>query len=491
MIRGKVALGGLSLEFGNAQKRFDELAARVRKLSDQQAQLVKRERALIEELARLYLPELSPTAVSSGLRELEERMFEALAEQRAVRERLDSELAALPQEIRRLETALEEAEWDEAQAAQRLEGAREKLEAHLAADEAYAVAVEEHTAVMERRALLKERRARLQAAANVERIRYEEYAPFAYLHARGYGGPDYRRGAIAAFFDGWLARRTGYAEMARNHRILRTGPHAIQAEIRRLTQRGTELEAQVDEMETGAAQACDFDGALDRESRAQEHVSAARAALEAARRRRDTLTAEAREVEANRGGPYETAIQVHRDFLEGQTVRELLRTARATPDPRDDALVDKVEAVRKELEGVDRELSAQRKELERMADRTGGLADLARSAAARFTTRRSHFPEEFRLGKLVRSILDGTMEAGEALETMAESHVAEPVLEPRARGPWGGWFAELSSQLDQELGATTLHRIDDVSVETEVVVRDAQGNIVQRRVTRRGGPAEG
>ena len=28
MISGKVALGGLSLEFGNAQKRFDELAAR-------------------------------------------------------------------------------------------------------------------------------------------------------------------------------------------------------------------------------------------------------------------------------------------------------------------------------------------------------------------------------------------------------------------------------------------------------------------------------
>ncbi len=490
MIRGKVALGGLSLEFGNAQQHFDELAHRVQELSERHAALITRERELIEQLARLYLPELSPVAVSSGLRELEDLMARALVEQRGLREKLAAELEAAPAEIGRLEHALEVAEADEARTAATLAEVRSALEDRLSADDSYGSLVEEHTAVMERRALLNERRARLHAAANIERARYEEHLPFAYLQRRGYGGPEYGRGPVATFCDRWLARRTGYAEMARKYRILRTGPHVIQAEIRRLTDRGRELEAQIDAVEQAASEACGLDAVLAAETRTQNGVATARQALTAARERRDAIAAEAREVEANRGGPYETAIQLHTDFLKGRTVQELLHTARSTPDPRDEALVDRVDATRTELEGVNRELATRRTELERLAGRTESVADLVRSATERFSSRRSHFSEGLGMGELVRSILDGTTEAGDALETLAASHMAQPVIQPGQTGPWQGWFAELSSHLDREFSATTRQRTNDVSVETEVVVRDANGRIVQRRITRRRGPGE-
>ena len=484
MISGRVALGGLSLEFGDAQKRFDALADRVRELSERQASLVKEERGLIEELAGLYLPELSPEAVSAGLRALESRMMEALEEQRAHGERLAAQLADLPNRILALTRAVTESEAAEALVAARLDEIREAVERDLGADEAYRAAVDEHDAVMERRALLKDRRARLQAAANVERPRYEAHPPFVYLKKRSFGEPEYRGGALGRLFDGWLARRTDFREMARKHRILQTGPHAIQAEIRRLTKRGEELEAVLDERQAMASGQNGLHEALAAEAAAQRRLVADRAALEEATSRRDVLAAEAREVQAHRGGPYREAVEQHRDFLESQTVRELLEIARATPDPRDDALVGKVERVRSQLEGVSEELAAQRKELDRLAGRTNSLADLARSAAAGFSSRRSYFPEGFRFSDIVSSLLDGDRDTDEALQAIQDAHIRKHVLAPSREGPWQGWFAELSSDFDQELGATRVEVVDGTEMESEVVVRDVNGRVIHRRVTR-------
>jgi hypothetical protein len=361
------------------------------------------------------------------------------------------------------------------------------VEEHLGAQGAYRAAVEEHAAVMERRALLKDRRARLQAAANVERARYEAYPPFTYLHGRAFGQPGYRGGPVARFFDGWLARRTDFAWMARNHRILLTGPHAIQAEIHRLTKHGAELEATIDAHQAEADERCGLGPALKAGAAAQEKLVADRMALTAAIQRRDALASEVREIDAHRGAPYEEAVRLHRDFLESRTVLELFRLARSTPDPRDDALVAKVESVRKRLEGVNQELVTQRKELEGLAARTGSLADLVRSATERFSSRRSYFSEEFRLGDLVRSVLDGSTDAHEAIREIREAHVGRPVLDPARPGPWGGWFAELSSDFDRELGATTIEIIDEQETESEVIVQDADGRVIHRRVTRRRG----
>ncbi|HKJ03027.1 MAG TPA: hypothetical protein VJ997_11250 [Longimicrobiales bacterium] len=485
MISGKVALGGLSLEFGNAQKRFDELAARVRELSEAQTALLEEERGLFERLAHLYLPELSPEAVSSGLSEIRSRLLEVLDGQRTHRAKLDTELGRMPGRMAEIAEAVEASEAEEARMARALDEARGRVEEHLGAEPAYRTAVERHQAAMERRALLKDRRARLQAAANVERARYEGYRPFAYLHGRAFGEPEYRGGAVARLFDGWLARRTDFARMARHYRILRTGPYAIQAEIHRLTKHGAELEQVIDELQSEADQRCGLSPALEAAAAAQEKLVADRAALAAATERRDALAAEAREIEANRGAPYEEAIQLHRDFLESQTVLELLRLARSTPDPRDDELVTKVERVRKRLEGVNQELVAQRQELERLAGRAGGVADLARSAVERFSSRRSHFPEEFRMGDLVRSVFDGSTDPHQAITEIHEAHVGRQVLASSEPGPWGAWFAELSADFDRELGATTLEITEEHESESEVILKDARGRVIHRRVTRR------
>ena len=338
---------------------------------------------------------------------------------------------------------------------------------------------------MERRAALKHRRARLQGTANVERQNYEAFKPFAYLQERRFGGPQYDAGPIAQALDRWLARRIEYDLLAERYRILKIGPHAIQAEIRKLTDRAEELEAEVDRRQDEAGARHGLVPALQADAEAQKLVVEARQRLHEAAKRRDALAAELRAVEIHRGRPYENAIGMHEDFLQSQSVRDLERLARATPDPRDDHLVRRLDDLRARLEGLSKDLGVHRAELERLAKRTGSLADLAREATRSFSSRRSYFPEGARLQDMLGLLFDKKASTHELMDELWQQHAPRQVIVPVDSQSLSGWFAQLSSVFDPELGAVTMEVDDAIDGEHEIIVHDMSGRILDRRITSR------
>lgn len=480
MISGKVALGDLTLEFGQATRRFEEASQETEALTRAQRKLLSDEKELIEELARTYLPELSPEAVSAGLGELQDEMEAALAKQAAHRVKLEQRLAELPEDIARRELIVAETEKAEELVAQALDDVRQAVEGALGVE--HTRDVTDHRAIMERRSILKARRARLQTTANVERHDYEGDKAFSYLSRRRYAEAEYRGSFVTRWLDRWLARRIDYVTLARNYRILRTGPHAIQAELHQLTARAEELEASIDSQHTAVAERLGLTPALEAEAAAQRALVDARATLTEARARYDRLAAEIRAVDANRGRPYEAVLAVHGAFLESQTVADLVELARSTADPKDDELVARLEEIRARLQQIGAKLGPLRVELERRASSTTDLADFARRAVTRFTSRRSGFPEEFNLSRLVASIVDGSVSTGDALGQVESSHVKRPLLVPGSP-EFDGWFAELSSQFDPELGAVEVRAEHAAGVEA-IVVYDHHGRVLHRRVTK-------
>lgn len=217
MINGKLALGAFSLEFGSSQKRFDRLSAKVEKLTKRHEKLLEDEREIIEEMARLYLPELTPAAVSGALRQLQHDLRDVLAQQDTHATRLRERIVATGQRAEELTVSMLETELAEETAAAELDRARADVESTLGADSEHLGRATEHAAIMDRRAVLKWRRARLQGTANVERSGYEGFAPFAYLRKRNFGDPEYRAGFITRRLDGWLARRIGYETLERHY----------------------------------------------------------------------------------------------------------------------------------------------------------------------------------------------------------------------------------------------------------------------------------
>jgi hypothetical protein len=504
MISGRVAFGGLSLEFGRAKERFVALSKELDALGQHERRLMETQERAFMDLARTYLPELTPGAVALGLTALRQEMDVALEKRDEQRRRLETRLHKLPDEVARRELLLAEAERREEAAAERLAQARRAVSEELQGDEAHASPVAEHRALMERRSALRARRTRLQTTASVERGRYEDDRSFSYLRSRGYGTPRYRAGFITRRLDGWLARRIEYEKLDRNHRILTTGPGIMQVELRDLTDRARELEPVIDRIEQAAGARHDLPGALAAIAGAQEELMEARKSLSEARERYDRLAGEIRAIDANKGQPYMEALRRHRDFLAEQSARELVDLARSTPDPKDDGIVKRLEETQRKLAEAGRQLEALKPRLEAANSQTTGLGELFRRAAEHFTSRRSYFPEGAKLDRLVSEVAEGRSGADAAFAALESSHVARPLLEADDRADLGGWFADLSAEFDRELGAVAVRTGGDdqsldsggttqsnvqveieADLDAEIIVYDRHGRVLHRRVTRR------
>jgi len=264
---------------------------------------------------RIYLPDLSPESVSAVLRGLESQMRGVSHDYERYRGGVEARLRHAPDVISGFEARLRDAEGEEERAASAIEVMRDTTEKALAADADFSEWVAEHRAVMERRSILKTRRTRLVSTANIEKFRYEENKPFAYLLMREFGEQEYEAGFFARRLDGWLARRIDFETLRRNYRVIKTGPHAIQAEMRRLTTRAEELEGLIDAREEVGDQEFGLIALLQVGARAQRSVVEARQALEEATERRDALTTEMRALDADRGSPYERALRIHAEYL--------------------------------------------------------------------------------------------------------------------------------------------------------------------------------
>lgn len=95
MLRGRSVLRDLATELEEAHSRFEEATGGLRRAEKRHRTLLDEEHRTVEELARVYLPDLSPESVASGLDALRNRLDEALAAQEERRERLLTRRARL------------------------------------------------------------------------------------------------------------------------------------------------------------------------------------------------------------------------------------------------------------------------------------------------------------------------------------------------------------------------------------------------------------
>lgn len=479
-----MVLGDFAMEFGKAEIRFDELAHRVRKLEKGHAALLGAEREVLDELARVYLPELSLETVSGGLDVLRDRLEEALAEQSRRRKALGAEATAARERVDRADRELKEAEAELGRLMERMAAARERVAGALDDDEEHAARVAEHEAIMERRERLKRRRVRLQAAAGVERHRYESDVAFEYLRRRGFGEPGYRAGFLTRRLDGWLARRIDYDALSRRYRILTRGPHQIHAEIRGLEERAAELEGDLDRREEEVAREEGLLPLLRDEAALQERVAGRRRALEEETAKRRALRKELRAMELNRGRQHDEAIDLHRRHLGEKTIQELESLARSTPDPRDDALVERLDEVRGKLASLERDLAVQVRELERRARMEDRIEELQSMELDRFGRPRMYFPEDFQAHLVVEELMAGEKGADEVIRHLEEEVVEEPGVMEVERPYFEGLFRELTAEFERVVAESPVRRVEEEG-RTEVIIRDAEGRVVGRRVTRR------
>ena len=422
---------------------------------------------------------------TNGLTQMKLRVAQVLHRQSERKEELQASLQGYQNRQAEAEAELAGKKARVVVAEERVEARRAAVAAVLEEDAEYRSSAEEHSALMDRRDRLKSRRAKLLSVAAVERPSYDGFAPFRYLADRAYGEPDYRVGWISRIFDRWLAKRIDFGTLYRHHRLLKVGPHQMQAEIVRSSRRAGELEEQMDATEERTAAAAGLTSALEELAEAHAEADRARAIRDEARSVDEAKESELRELETNRGRYYDEAIELHRKHLAEKPIRELESMARQTPGAEDDALVDRLDEARFRIDDTQRRGRKRLAELRAAGACVDGLVHMEEAGQRDFGSFRSHFREGLALDALLGEYMEGVESWGGVIDRMNEVHFEQPIITPIDESMLGGILSELASSF----AVSALKHVYSIDADGEsiisTVVHDRDRHVVTRRVTRR------
>ncbi len=416
---------------------------RVEALQQALAEAGEARAANVRALAEFHLPEMSEQAVAGTLAEMESSVRAIFA---AKKDRLTDVQRLIPERRRAV-----------AEAEVALAAVTEALDATGRERARLARIVFEELQAMHRWQRLHKQVRRLEARVAASHGRHEaatreqaEKSPayerdpiFAYLRRRGCGTATPAGNPLTRLLDRWVAGVVQYDEARANYQFLSELPdHAAAA----LAEDRAALEAAAPPLARLEGEVIDRHGlgaVLERGDRLYGEREDARLALRAAETALLELTAEHAALHDERGSYYESAIDGLEAHLAGRTLDELVAMARATGDPRDDALVAKLREIDARLAELRADLAPRQRERDRLADRLAGLEEIRDDFEANdWNGRRSQFGDALDVNALLLGYLAGRHTRGHVHRVLDRHQQFLPVHGGFGGGglPGGGGF---------------------------------------------------
>ncbi|MEO1282251.1 MAG: hypothetical protein AAFV69_11005 [Pseudomonadota bacterium] len=237
---------------------------------------------------------------------------------------------------------------------------------------------------------------------------------FMYLWDRKYGSKTYSATSIVRMGDAWVAGLIGYNDARANYAILNEIPVRLRAHVDALSQ---ELDAAQSELDTKVAARIEALAGTDLTQ-----------SLRDARDRQDKTNTDLEEAEAeitdlslqlNRyaeglDDPFKKAVALAADFLERDSYSDLLKVARSTSTPSDDSIVDRIGAINREADTLEKSIKRGRRDLDRLAKRRHELLEVAGNFRRnRYDDDNSFFEPDDLAEDLLKLLLHGGLTAAE------------------------------------------------------------------------------
>ena len=365
------------VEAEHAERAARAVRDRVETLTSERLQTLR-------ELAATQLPELSEATAGAAMPEVAtdlqqfERQRQARAQQLAAQlAEHERTMATTQQQLTAMTTQLDQVvlRRDELQ----------KAAAALARDAVYPSLASEATQAEVCLARDTERAAELAAEAKQKLPPYEQSKLFSYLWRREFGTPAYARRGFSARLDRWVADYIGYRAAMPSYRFLKTTPELVKLEVERRTAEVQALRQRLDGMEQAAEAEVGVPAVQTELDRLLAERDRLVAAIEALRPQLAAVHATMRDEVGSRGVFHAQALQRLQGFLARAESATLERSARNTPDPRDDQLVAALRACTEALQRC----AAEAPPLEQEAVRKDAIADGLEDLVVRF--RRADF----------------------------------------------------------------------------------------------------
>lgn len=391
-----------------ARRELDERERSIDGLQVALGEAGERRCAAIRALAEFHLPAMREDAVASTLADMES----------SVRAIFDEKKDRLREVERRIPEQRDEVAAAEATLASVTEALNETGEerarlARVVFEELQAMPrwqrLFERARLLEARVAASEQRHEAAEREQAEKVpAYQGDALFSYLARRGYGTAGAAGNILTRRLDGWVAEVTRYEDARARYDFLKALPgHAAAA----LEEDREALATALQPLAGLEEEVMDRNGltpVLARGEQLYAEREAARQRVREAEGALRELTDELAALHDERGSYYESAIDGLEAFLEGRTLEELVAMARATRDPRDDALVAQLLEIDGQLTQLRAELARRRKERTRLAERLAGLEEIRdRFEADDWNGRRSRFDDGLDINALLLGFVAG------------------------------------------------------------------------------------
>ena len=399
---------GIVRRIRRVRRELDERERSIDGLQSALGETGERRCAAIRSLAEFHLPAMREDAVAATLAGMESSVRAIFDEKK---ERLREVEKRIPEQ--REEVAAADAALASVTEALNETGEERARLARLVFEELQAMPrwqrLFERARLLEARVAASEDRQEAAEREQAERVpAYEDDALFSYLARRGYATAGATGNVLTRRLDGWVAEVTQYEDARARYDFLNALPgHAAAV----LEEDRAALATALPSLNRLEEEVMDRNGltpVLARGEKLYAEREAARKTVREAEAALRELTDELAALHDERGSYYESAIDGLEAFLEGRTLEELVAMARATRDPRDDALVAQLLEIDGRLTRLRGELATRRKERTRLAERLAGLEEIRdRFEADDWDGGRSRFDDGLDINALLLGFVAG------------------------------------------------------------------------------------
>ena len=390
----------------------------------------RRSDALID-LARFYLPELTPEVIAGTWIEVRGRITEILRRQEAEVTELAGQMESSDRRRQTLDAELVDLNQSLDQAMDRQAEMSDQVERALRDDASFAELSDRAAKAELALERAEQNLAEIEQDAARKLPAYEESTLFQYLHRRKFGTPEYSHRGFTRRMDRRLARFIGYRDAARGYRFLKETPDRMRQII---ADDRTALATVMEELERRRDEVAAEVGLTDQIARVGEMVQRRTNLVDRLNDlliEIDSLRHRITAARDTRGPHYREAIEAFRGMLDGFHTADLQRRAARTVDITDDQIVDRIEGAEQGMEQLEATTTRRQRQLARRQELLSELGRLIqRFRAAGFDSARSQF-----VGSLdIIGALDTAMREGET-DPSAMEHLWNSIRSAQRWGP--------------------------------------------------------
>ncbi|ACL61245.1 hypothetical protein [Methylobacterium nodulans] len=344
MISGRQALAQIEHTIEKARQQEAQLERAYTTATKEVGRLRIQRTEAFRELARLKLDAITKDKVVSQLDAAERQAVSLLKSRQDALQQLTERRRQAEERVRQAETERQAATDALEKALGEVETTRKKVEAKISIDPEW-ISVRARVDEITGQARQAEKKA-VQAEADRDEKRrpYEADPLFMYLWSRKFSTAAYRVNPFTRYMDRLVARVVGYDKARANYALLNEIPERLREHSRRIIsdlreararltaiERKALIEASIETTETKAAKA------RDTLSDAEHRLAEARESLAVLDRSYDASVLEG-------DTPYREAIELLAAADERENLDQLYREALATPTPRDEEIVARIQA---------------------------------------------------------------------------------------------------------------------------------------------------